>query len=75
MAARLLWDKGVGEFVEAARILEDREVSVEFLLAGEPDREAQGYVPTEELNKWDEAGLIRWLGQPSDRPIVLYKSA
>jgi len=71
MAARLLWDKGVEEFVKAARLLSDRQVSVEFLLAGEPDTEAQGYVSSEKLDEWDETGLIRWLGHRSDMPALL----
>ncbi len=71
MAARLLWDKGVGEFVEAARILADRDVPVEFLLAGEPDVEAKGYVPVERLEQWDEYGPVRWLGYCSDMPALL----
>ena len=36
-ATRLLWDKGVKEFVDAARLLRAEGVSVDFLLAGSPD--------------------------------------
>src|SRR5690606_38377390 len=34
---RLIWEKGVGEYVEAARILRDEGRPVTFLLAGSPD--------------------------------------
>ena len=37
LPARLLWDKGVAEFVEAARILKARGVEAQFALVGEPD--------------------------------------
>ena len=37
MAARLLWDKGAGEFVAAARLLKMKGVSARFLLIGDPD--------------------------------------
>jgi glycosyltransferase involved in cell wall biosynthesis len=71
MAARLLWDKGVREYINAAQILAERGVPVDFLLAGEPDVAAPGYVPTEKLNRWDESGIIRWLGHRSDMPALL----
>jgi len=71
LAARLLWDKGIHEYVEAAEILDDRGVSVEFLLAGEPDLETPGYVPTEQLQRWNEAGILQWLGHCSEMPALL----
>ncbi len=73
MAARLLWDKGVREFVEAARILDQRGAPVEFLLAGEPDTKTPGFVPEDRLEEWHEAGTIRWLGHRSDMPNLLRK--
>jgi glycosyltransferase involved in cell wall biosynthesis len=71
MAARLLWDKGVQEFVEAAQLFDQRGVPVEFLLAGEPDTSTPGFVPEERLREWHEAGTIRWLGHRSDMPNLL----
>ena len=37
LAARLLWDKGIGEFIAAARMLKAQGRSIRFLLAGTPD--------------------------------------
>src|SRR5690606_26964477 len=37
LPARLLWDKGLAEYVEAARQLRVQGRSIQFLLAGEPD--------------------------------------
>jgi len=71
MAARLLWDKGVKEFIKAAQILEDRYTRVEFVLAGEPDVDAQGYVPIDQLEAWNDSGTIQWLGYCSDMPSLL----
>lgn len=71
MAARLLWDKGVMEFVEAAKILRDQNQEVEFLLAGEPDKENPQWVPEEQLRAWEKEGLIQWLGHRSDMPQML----
>ncbi len=71
MAARLLWDKGVKEFVEAARILRNEGADVEFVLAGEPDKETPGFVPRDQLQQWDDEGVIRWIGYCSDMPGLL----
>lgn len=72
MGARLLWDKGVGEFVEAARQVRARHGDrVAFHLAGAPDEGAPNHVPTETLRAWHEEGVIRWLGHCSDMPDLL----
>lgn len=71
LAARLLWDKGIQEYVEAAHMLDKRGVSVELLLAGEPDRETPGYVPADQLQHWHKEGTLKWLGHCSDMPKLL----
>jgi glycosyltransferase involved in cell wall biosynthesis len=71
MAARLLWDKGVREFVEAARVLKARGLQVEFWLAGKPDNGNPMCVPEEFLKEWQEEGLINWLGHRDDMPNLL----
>jgi len=71
MAARLLWDKGVREFVEAARVLKARGLQVEFWLAGKPDKGNPMCVPEEFLKKCQEEGLINWLGHRDDMPNLL----
>jgi len=71
MAARLLWDKGVREFVEAARVLKARGLQVEFWLAGKPDKGNPMCVPEEFLKKWQEEGVINWLGHRDDMPNLL----
>jgi len=71
MAARLLWDKGVREFIEAARVLKARGLQVEFWLAGKPDNGNPMCVPEEFLKEWREEGLINWLGHRDDMPNLL----
>lgn len=71
LAARLLWDKGLAEFVEAARLLRDQGTAIEFLLAGDPDPGNPAAVPEETVRGWVEAGLLRWLGHVDDMPAVL----
>jgi glycosyltransferase involved in cell wall biosynthesis len=68
LAARLLWDKGVGEFVEAARRL---TVRARFVLAGDPDADNPAAVPPEQLRAWQEEGVVEWQGWQDDMPAVL----
>lgn len=62
LAARLLWEKGVGEYVEAAKILKSRHQAIEFLLAGSPDTGNPAFVPLEQIVTWEREGVITALG-------------
>jgi glycosyltransferase involved in cell wall biosynthesis len=68
LPARLLWDKGVGEYVEAARQLVTEGRNIRFLLAGAPDPGNPTSVPVATLRHWEEEGLIRSLGHVDDMP-------
>lgn len=70
LPARLLWDKGIGEYVAAARILLAQGRSVEFLLAGEPDAGNPAAVPEEVLRQWVAEGTVRRLGHVEDMPAL-----
>lgn len=74
MASRLLWDKGVGEFVEAARILKACGVAGRFLLIGRPDPANPASVTATELARWAADGIIEVLGHRED-VLDLYKNA
>lgn len=71
MASRMLWDKGVGEFVQAAKMLQKESEDIQFWLAGEPDPENSGSVPETKLRQWEDTGAVRWLGHRSDMPDLL----
>jgi glycosyltransferase involved in cell wall biosynthesis len=74
-AARLLLDKGVGEFVEAARILRSRNCdkpnTVRFVLVGEPDIANPTSVTAAQLKAWVEEGAVENWGHRSNMPEVL----
>lgn len=76
LASRMLWDKGVAQFVEAARILKSEGVQARFALAGEPDSENPAAIPYEQLEVWHESGEIEWWGlqDPQSMPRVLARS-
>jgi len=71
MACRILWDKGVGEFVQAARILRQKGVPVRFRLVGSLDPANPAHVPEEQVHAWVREGLIEWLGHRDDMPELL----
>jgi glycosyltransferase involved in cell wall biosynthesis len=68
LAARLLWDKGLAEYVEAARRLRASGRSVHCLLAGDPDPGNPAAVPLSTVQAWVEEGVIEWLGHVDDMP-------
>lgn len=74
LVARLLRDKGVVEFVEAARILAQREVNVCFQLVGEVDPGNPTSISAHELAVWKEEGVVTCLGYRSDIAAVLRQS-
>jgi glycosyltransferase involved in cell wall biosynthesis len=74
LASRMLWDKGVGEFVEAARIIAARGVRARFALVGDTDAGNPSAVPREQLQKWRDEGVIEWWGFRRDIQAVLGQS-
>lgn len=73
-AARMLWEKGVGIFVEAARILTTDDRVVRFVLVGAPDDENPTSVPVSQLEAWEREGVVEWWRQRTDMPEVLAAS-
>lgn len=74
LPARLLWDKGVGTFVEAARLLRQRGVQARFALVGEPDPGNPASVPVHLIRQWVHRGEIEWWGWQSDMPTVFQQA-
>ncbi len=66
MAARLLKDKGVFEYVEAAKILRSRGLNARFLLVGYPDLGNPSSIDESQLQKWLKEGDIEYLGYCHD---------
>lgn len=71
LSARLLWDKGIGEYVAAARRLIEDGATVEFWLLGFFDEENPAAIPASVVEAWTGEGVIRYLGRADDvRPVV-----
>ena len=62
LIARMLWDKGVGEFVEAARLLKAQGVNAEFCLLGFLDVQNPAAISRREMDAWVNEGVVRYLG-------------
>jgi glycosyltransferase involved in cell wall biosynthesis len=71
LVARLLWDKGVGEYIEAARQIKARHPAVVFRLLGFLGAKNRTAVPAEVVQQWVQEGLVEYLGSSDDvRPFI-----
>ena len=70
-ASRLIRDKGFGEFVEAARLLGEKQVRARFVAAGAPDLDNPAGVDEAQLKEWFMGSSIERLGKRRDMPDVL----
>ena len=70
LATRMLWEKGVGVFVEAARLLRRDGVVARLVLVGVPDPENPRSVPRRQLEAWHAEGIVEWWGFRADMPRV-----
>lgn len=71
LAARLLWQKGLDEYAQAARILKMRGRKVHFILAGRADLGNPDSVPEKVLHGWVEEGIVDWIGHVETMPHLL----
>lgn len=71
LAARLLREKGIGEFAEAAALLRQQGRRIDCLLAGTPDPGNPHSVPREDVERWQQQGLLEWLGHVDDMPALM----
>jgi glycosyltransferase involved in cell wall biosynthesis len=74
LASRMLWDKGIGEFVNASKILSSRGIKARFVLVGKSDPENPNSIPESQLMAWHGAGVIEWWGHRNDMPEVFSQS-
>lgn len=66
LVARLLWDKGVGEYVEAARLVRRKYPMATFQLLGFLDVKNPTAVSSVQMNSWVEEGVVEYLGVADD---------
>lgn len=71
LATRLLWEKGIREYIEAARIIKQKQPTIEFLLAGSPDAGNPASVSPEQITRWAQEGVVTVLGHVDDMENLL----
>jgi len=74
LVSRMLWDKGVSEFVEAARLLKEGGVEFRAVLVGDPDPENPASISEEQLQVWQSLGIVECWGSLEDIPSVWARS-
>lgn len=74
LVARMLLDKGVVEFVNAARLLKHKGISLKAVLVGAPDPENPESIPENRLLAWQAEGDIEWWGHRNDIQAILAQS-
>lgn len=74
MISRLLWSKGVGIYAEAANHLLSKGIQARFLLLGKAERIHPDNVSFEQVQKWQNSGLLEYLGESDDVPDYLSKA-
>jgi glycosyltransferase involved in cell wall biosynthesis len=71
LASRMLWDKGVGDFVEAARRLKQSGSSIRYVLVGRCDKHNPAAIDSTQLRRWASEGVIEWWDHREDMPSTL----
>ena len=71
LVARMLWDKGVGEYVKAARQVRKQHPNAVFQLLGECGLPNPSVISREQMAGWEREGVIEYLGTTTDvRPYI-----
>ncbi len=71
LASRLLWDKGIREFVVAAEALKQAKVAARFAIVGQTEEGSPAAVPRRQLEDWQASQIIEWWGWRDDMLEVL----
>jgi glycosyltransferase involved in cell wall biosynthesis len=74
LPARMLWAKGIQDFVDCAIEINKKVKKARFVLVGTPDIQNPDAIPKVRLKKWNEEGVIEWWGHQSDMVIVYHQS-
>jgi glycosyltransferase involved in cell wall biosynthesis len=71
LASRMLWDKGVADFVDVARLVRSRNPRARFVLMGRIDLENPAGIPRTQLEQWADEGAVEWWGYKDDMSVIL----
>lgn len=74
LSSRFVEEKGIRYFIEASRILKDREIEVTFVLVGKPERDQPTAIQPTEIEQWVKDGLVEWWGWHNDMEEIYPKA-
>jgi glycosyltransferase involved in cell wall biosynthesis len=74
LSSRLLWDKGVGVLIEAARQMQ-KTTPARVVLVGAPDPGNPASIPEGQIRAWVTEGIIEWWGWQHDMNSIYQQSA
>lgn len=75
LPARLLWDKGIGEFVEASKIIKSKSINARFILVGSQDIHNPENIKSQVINEWVDQELIEYWGFSDDMPNIMNEAS
>ncbi len=74
-ASRLIWPKGIGLFVEAARRVRQVHPGVRFVIAGDPEDDNAARIGLDQMEQWVSEGDVEWAGIVDDVPKLMAESS
>ena len=75
LSSRMLWIKGISDFVAAAKLLRAKGVNARFVMAGDTDPGSPGAISREKLQEWQNAGPVEWWGHQQSMSRMLQQAA
>lgn len=74
LPSRMLWAKGIRDFIDCARFVNINGVKARFVLVGAPDALNPDAIPAEQLRTWDHEGIVEWWGHRDEMQHVFQQS-
>ena len=74
LISRMLWAKGVKDFVEAAKLIKERYQNVDFQLLGYLDMESPTAISKKQMDIWVNEGFVNYLGDSDDVRVEITKA-
>jgi len=74
LASRMLWIKGIVEFVQAAKLIRSKGIQVRFVLAGDTDLRSPSAIPREQLLEWQASGAVEWWGHQPEMSQTFWRA-
>lgn len=66
LIARMIWDKGIGEYVQAAKIIQSKYPNIKFQLLGPIGVENRTAIPANTVSTWVDKGYVEYIEETSD---------